>query len=974
MRKFSLLLGCLLYISLNSFSQETIGLPEILNFRSNDYHAATGVFQIAQDREGIIYMANNDGLLTYNGNYWHTYTMPGKTPIKSLAIDSSGKIYVGGQDELGYFYPNKNGILTYYSIKQLVPPAEHQFADILSIVIHKNGIFFRSVETIFCLKNNKIQTFDAAAGWLFLGSKGDQLFAVDKIEGLLMLSGTHWVPACTNMKTHRLHINSINDYSNQSLLVSTPKDGSYLLKNHLLTPLKNNPGQIIDNETFNCTEKIGFNQYAAGTSSNGLVIIDSTGKIKEQFSTPQGLQNAAVHSIFQDRDKNLWLGLENGTTIVNYHSSIKHIYPVKGNQPPTNSALIVNNRLYLGTSNGVYATGIDFSLPDLSLSPASFNEVQNTGGQVFTLTDIANQVISGQENGAFIVSGQKATPITPNQGIWTIKQIQKSTIILAGTYTGLELFSLGVGKITDQGKVKGLFESLNNLAFDRKGNIWASHPYRGIFELRLSEDNKQLIYKKQYTVREGLPDNSFNKIYYLRGKLLAATTRGIYEYDEHTDRFKEAAFFKTIFQKISIQALVEDKSGNIWFSTDAGPGVIDFSKPSKNQTWSVIYFPELQGKLVKGAEFIYPYNNENIFIGSNSGMFHLNYAHYIQNSIAPVVILGAVIAISDKDSLLFGGYFPKKNINHAFSENLGVRRLSNRWNSFHFEFASISFTSQNSFEFSYKLVGFDRTWSSWSLKTVKDYTNLAAGTYTFSVRVRNNFGLISLPARYTFTIMPAWYQSLGALIFYIILGMYLLASIIRWQENRFKKQQQKYILEKERQRYLHSLELDKTENALISLQKASLEDELQFKNKELASLMMHMVERGGVLLNIKQALIEIIKKPNITDTAHEFRAVFRILDDSEKSRDDWNNFSVYFDKVHNNFLTVLKTRFPGLSSTDLKLCAYLRLNLSSKEIAQLLNISLKGVEISRYRIRKKMQLNTEVNLYDFLMNIKQHEN
>jgi DNA-binding CsgD family transcriptional regulator len=65
----------------------------------------------------------------------------------------------------------------------------------------------------------------------------------------------------------------------------------------------------------------------------------------------------------------------------------------------------------------------------------------------------------------------------------------------------------------------------------------------------------------------------------------------------------------------------------------------------------------------------------------------------------------------------------------------------------------------------------------------------------------------------------------------------------------------------------------------------------------------------------------------------------------------------------------MKTRFPGLSPTDLKLCAYLRLNLTSKEIAQLMNISLKGVEISRYRVRKKLMLSTEVNLYDFLIDI-----
>ena len=94
-----------------------------------------------------------------------------------------------------------------------------------------------------------------------------------------------------------------------------------------------------------------------------------------------------------------------------------------------------------------------------------------------------------------------------------------------------------------------------------------------------------------------------------------------------------------------------------------------------------------------------------------------------------------------------------------------------------------------------------------------------------------------------------------------------------------------------------------------------------------------------------------------------------MFNDIEKNDDEWNQFAIYFDQVHNNFISTLKARFPGLSSTDLKLCAYLRLNLSSKEIAHLLNISLKGVEISRYRVRKKFGILPEINLYDFLIEV-----
>ncbi|SEA47924.1 helix-turn-helix transcriptional regulator [Pedobacter hartonius] len=219
---------------------------------------------------------------------------------------------------------------------------------------------------------------------------------------------------------------------------------------------------------------------------------------------------------------------------------------------------------------------------------------------------------------------------------------------------------------------------------------------------------------------------------------------------------------------------------------------------------------------------------------------------------------------------------------------------------------------------------------------------------------------------------PAWYETIWAYLIYLILAACLVYGILIWQKKRFALHQQKHEEEQAKLNYLYSLELDRNEKEIITLQKENLEAELQFKNKELATVTMHLVERGGILVNIKQALLTMMKKTSISDPEHEFRSVFRILDEIEKRADDWSQFAIYFDQVHNNFLSILKTKYPALSSTELKLCAYLRLNLSSKEIAQLMNISLKGVEISRYRIRKKLELSTEINLYDFLIRITQN--
>ena len=214
---------------------------------------------------------------------------------------------------------------------------------------------------------------------------------------------------------------------------------------------------------------------------------------------------------------------------------------------------------------------------------------------------------------------------------------------------------------------------------------------------------------------------------------------------------------------------------------------------------------------------------------------------------------------------------------------------------------------------------------------------------------------------------PAWYQTGWAWLLYTLAAVALFYAVRLRQQRRLALHQKRHREEQERLSYLHSLELDRKEKGLIALQNAKLEGELQFKNKELATVTMYLVERGGLLSNMKEELLGVIKKMGIPNLAYEFRGVFKMISDTEKSNEDWDRFALYFDQVHNNFLTILKTKYPQLSPTDLKLCAYLRLNLSSKEIAHILNISLKGVEVSRYRIRKKLNLPTETNLYDFLI-------
>lgn len=255
------------------------------------------------------------------------------------------------------------------------------------------------------------------------------------------------------------------------------------------------------------------------------------------------------------------------------------------------------------------------------------------------------------------------------------------------------------------------------------------------------------------------------------------------------------------------------------------------------------------------------------------------------------------------------------------------------------------------------------------VKTEKEYTHLPAGSYHFEVKVRNNLGNESAPHVYSFRILPPWYQSLWAYAVYFLLFCIGIYYLYKWQKKKFHLQQEKYEEEQKRLQYLHQLEINKAENELVALRNEKLQAEVDFKNSELATNAMHLVQKGELLTKIKSELNQLMKAVDNEKAASELKKVVKVLGEDEKMDKDWEHFTHHFDKVHSDFVVVLKEKYPSITANELKLSAYLRMNLSTKEIAQLMNISVRGVEISRYRLRK-LGISSEVNLFDFLMSIK----
>ena len=962
-----LLMALALLIPCRNIAQNTIGFPDILNYAKQEYQGGGQNWDATTDQRGIMYFANTEGLLSFDGHFWKLYPIPNNTRLRSVLATADGRIYVGAQDEFGYFYPGDNGILQYHSLKPLLPSSMKQMADVWDIEEYNNAIWFRTSNMLFELRNNTFKTYASPAEWRKMYRTEKGLYVQDYNDGLMQFDNGQWKTICGDSSLKKMLITSLHVHPDGRLMIATLKDGLFIINNGHLLPWKTEADSIFHSGRIFCSIVLSDQELAIGTTSNGCFIISrENGRVIQHFGMEAGLQNNNVLQLFADKRKNIWLALDNGIDLIRYNTFVKQIYPNKKNMLTSYAAQVFHNKLYIGTSDGVYVAPHDGSA-DFSTSRSSFSLVPNTKGQVWSLSVSDDQLLLGHHEGVFLINDKNTVPLIRDRGTWLYRQYGssgKTRELLIGGYNGLYKMMQTGSEFTQPKHIKGLWESMRFITIDRDNTIWCSHPYRGIYRVRLMGDSLDYTL---LSARDGLPADYENFVFFIRNRVVIATKHGLYEWNSVTNRFQQSALLYDIFGDIPIQFLREDAYGNIWFVSDKVPAIVDFHKPANGKPYSVVYFPELKHRIVGGFEFIYPYDEENVFLAAEKALYHINYKKYVRLSSVPSVAIGRVKTIGRNDSLIFGGYFTGKNGPVTEQDKDQIICLPKKFNSFRFEFASPAYDQGSNIEYSYRLNGFDKEWSNWSTKPEKEFTNLSNGTYTFLVKARDNLGNESATVSYTFVIWPGWYQTTTAKAVYAFLLLVFLYLLYRMQKRKFANQQIKHKKEQEHLISLHQLELERNEKDLMQVQNEKLESDVMFKNRELATVTMHLVERGKVLSEIKEKLVQAITKHDPPLNIGNFRKVMRLLEEAENKDEDWEHFARHFDEVHSNYLNSVKKHFPSLTTTDLKLCAYLHINLTSKEIAQLMGISVRGVETSRYRLRKKLDIPGETSLNTFLL-------
>jgi DNA-binding CsgD family transcriptional regulator len=418
---------------------------------------------MAQDSRGIMYFANNEGLLTFDGNFWRNYALPNNTIVRSLAIDANDRVYVGGQDEIGYFYPGKNGVLTFISLKDKIPAQFRSFADVWQIIVTSDAVFFRTTDRIFEYSNNVIEPHIPHSSWDFIGQVGETVYATDGAAGLLKFHQKSWLPVKNNKALTGVLIANIFSIEDDKALIITKTAGLFILEDDSIIRIPESP---FNNFFVNVAIQINKSEFVIGTSSQGYMIVNRSFKILRKFSVNEGLQNNNALSGYIDKYHNLWMGLGNGISFANCNSPVKYIAPDKANVVASYSTRIFNNCLYLSTTNGVYALPIPAGDSDLSDLNGDFSLIKNTtNGEAWQLDEVNKELLLGHHTGSYIIKNNEAIPLSPGEGAWLFlptSSVYPARNILVGTYTGIKLLEYDNGRFYDKELFAIHFDELND--------------------------------------------------------------------------------------------------------------------------------------------------------------------------------------------------------------------------------------------------------------------------------------------------------------------------------------------------------------------------------------------------------------------------------------------------------------------------------------------------------------------------------
>lgn len=940
-------------------------LPIVRNFSRSDYKSGTQNWAIEQNASNLMFFANNSGLLTFDGDKWNTYPIVNRTSVRSILHSDDGLIYASTFNEFGYYKKQHDGSYLYLSLMNNLSNKLIGSNEIFNIFRGEgHNIYFQSENSIYLYDGKKLNRMafnhkiDASA------YVHKVLFVSNSEKGLFMINGNMFLKIQGSEILQNKRVCAMLPYKDNEILIVTSSDGVYVYNGISISNFDTGIDNYLKENQVFCAATNG-SKLVFGTVRNGVVILNTENKTTVFLNTFTGLQNNTTLSLKFDNQQNLWLGLDNGIDYVVLNSPVSSIFGSNNLYGAGYTSIHYNNLMYFGTNQGLYIASKSSIFHTI---PPKLQLLKEMQGQIWSLNKIDNTLFCGDDRGAFIIHPNKVERIQGLTGTWNFKQLRNHhDLILGCSYMGLFILRKTDGKWKLSHFLKGNFtESSPLFEEDADGTIWFSHWQKGLFRLFLNETKDSIVKTVLYDESKGLPSNRNNTMFKVAGKLVFPSESGIFSYNKKLDKMEKNLQWNSLFNsEPSYMRLHESPTGDVWCLSGRFVGLAR-KNPDQSYTMDSLTYRMLQPKILIGFEHFNFYDNVNPILATEDGFSRVDMRPTKASKSKFKVLMNSVTAMNSKDPVQ-----ERKVFVNVFNDELQFKA---NYNNLRFDFNAPEYRDNGLVEYRFKLDGYDQNWSNYSFNSSKEYNRLPRGEYVFRVRARNMLDFREDETFIKFEILPAWYETKLAYGIYILILISLLIGMnvfINYRSGRGAAKMQ-LIKEKEiqEQKKLFDEETQAKKREIKELKNQQLQYELRHKSQELASSTMNLIRKNEILLEI----VETINKTSedIQHNSDQNLVVKRLANLERNIRqniqndDNWKKFEKNFDLVYENYLKRLGTQFPDINITDKKICAYIKMGLSSKDMAPLLNMSVRSIETNRYRIRQKLRLDREVNLADFL--------
>jgi len=893
-----------------------------------------------------MFIANNDGLLMMEGQNATLLQLPERTIVRSVAhID--GRIYTGSYEEIGYWSPDEDNELVYTSLMPLLDGITLSNDEFWRIVAFKGDLYFQSFGILLKYDGQRVVAVEMPGPMMFMQVANGKMYAQLINGGLYEMGNSGLVEIAGSRFLASTEVKTILPLSQTEIVIGTGTEGVYRYDGARFSRWAE--GATRDLVTYQLNNGVRSGDFLIfGTILKGLFVYSTDGRRMNHIHSETLLQNNTVLSMLSDDRGNLWVGMDKGFDYVAFDTPVRIYRDIRNDIGSVYTAALHKNELYVGTNQGIYyyQRGADGQFTDRRF-------IRGSEGQVWFLQVVDGMLYGGLNDGTFLIENKTMRRVSDITGGYNLKRISTGDgdVLLQSSYNEVVVFRKRDGIWQKDHLVGGFRAPSRFLELDHLGNIWLGHSIKGIFKVQPSNRFDSVMTVESVGREAGL-DESTNRVFSVDNRIVVSTSTSVYQWDAINR--KMIAFpelFDALGNEGGILNIIPIGSSRYWILRRHEIGMYEIRFGQVKLMYRLV--PEMYNlNLVENYENV-------VILNDRLHMFCLDDGFAILD----------VEAVSGKQVITVPPILSDVQIWRAQGERKrlvvesGVNKISNTYSNLQFSWVPPT-PGGNKAYFQYRLVGYDRKWTEWSSKTSVSYIRLPHGDYSFEVRMLTETGFVTETARFAFRIHPPWYFSPFAYLLYVVMGASFIGMIrLYFSRKRWKLREQ----ELRRDHEVVRQQKEKMESELVQLSNENLQNEIAHKSAQLANSTMAMVRKNEVLGEIKHELDSQKNELGVRMPTKYYNRLTRLIDQEMRNESEWEAFEALYDQAHGDFFKRLKADYPALTPSDLRLCAYLRMNLSSKEIAPLLNITVRGVEERRYRLRKRMNLGSDENLTERIM-------